>query len=88
MKLVVKQMVLHLTTVPESQQAVERELAQLGVPWTIWRSHQRWPGGEREVVEVELLLPQPARPAWGLVERLQQAGIWVTARMHDVTPLA
>jgi hypothetical protein len=86
-KLVAKQMVLRLTTVPESQQQVERELVGLGVPWTTWRANQRWPGGEREVLEVELLLPQPGRSAWGLVERLQQQGVWLVARMDACTPL-
>jgi hypothetical protein len=78
---------VRLTTVPESQAAVERELAQLGVPWTYWLSTQRWPGGERKVLDFELVVPRPEGNARNLVDRLRAAGISVAGWMGDVVML-
>jgi hypothetical protein len=88
MRMVDQKVWVRLMVLPESQAAVERELALLGVPWTYRVSTQRWPGGERSVLELELVLPRPEGNAWTLVDRLRAAGIWVAGWMGDVVMLA
>ena len=81
-------MSVRLTVLPDAQEAVERELAMIGVPWTTWPATQRWAGGQRPVIELEVLLPRPGTAGWTLGERLQAAGIWFLGRMESQSMLA
>jgi len=88
MRILDVRMRVRLTTLPEAQSVIEQELAALGVPWTYWPSTQRWPGGERKVLELELYLPRPGAAIWPVVDRMRASGVWLAAWMDEVSALA
>jgi len=80
-------MSVRLTILPDAQEAVERELAMIGAPWTIWPATQRWPGGQRPVLELEILVARSGAAGYTLGERLQAAGVWFLGRMEPQSML-